>query len=359
MNKSLIAIMSGAAAVLGLASCQNQEQVFPDFDYQTIYFATQAPVQSITLGEDGEYDVTWDNEHRFVIYATMGGVNSNKKNRWADYVIDNSLVEGIEFADGTPVKALPSTHYQITSDPNRIFINKGNVMGGIDIKLTDAFFADPEAVNVCYVIPVRLTQGSDSILSGELKEGFEANILDASVWDVQPRNFTLYGIKYKNQWHGTWLSRGEVTKDGVTTKHEDPQGWWEKEEVHYLTSKSLNSCHYVQTNAVSITNADGTIGEANPEVDVILNIANDGTISFSTETEGATVTGSGKYTYHGAGNAWGALERDKMELEFTYTVPYVSNLATNEVKTLTVSVKETLVSRDRQSKYETFEYVIK
>lgn len=357
MNKSLITVISGAALLL--TSCHNSEQLFPDFDYQTISFANQTPLQCITLGEDGEYDVTMDNEHRFQVMAVLGGINTNKENRWVDYKIDNSLVEGLTFADtGKPVKALPASYYTVTSDPSRIYINKGSVIGGIDIKLTDAFFADPEAVGACYVLPVRLTQGSDSILEGTLKEGAVENVLDGSQWDVLPKNYTLWGIKYKNKYHGVWLSRGTVTTNGESVTHEDPQGWWENEELHYLSTKSLTASVYTQTKPVSVTLEDGTLGEDILTCDVIMTVGADGNVTFSCGTEGCTVTGSGKYTYHGAGQAWGALERDLFELDFTYEIPYVKNHKTGETDKVTVNVKEKLVSRDRQSKYETFSYNI-
>lgn len=45
----LVSLIAGAA----LASCENSEQDFPDFDGGTkAYFAYQYPVRTITLGED-------------------------------------------------------------------------------------------------------------------------------------------------------------------------------------------------------------------------------------------------------------------------------------------------------------------
>lgn len=354
------------AAILGLpialASCENQEQVFPDFDYQTIYFANQSPLQCITLGEDGEFDVTMDNDHRFIIYATVGGVNTNKDNRWVDYVIDNTLVDRVTFDDGSEVKALPSNYYQILSDAKRIYINKGHVIGGIEIQLTDAFFNDPEAVKCTYVVPVRLTEASDSILSGEAKDGIDSpDILNEQDWNVLPKNYTLYGIKFKNKWHGTWLSRGTVETDNngekSTTTHQNE--YWENEEIHYLTSKGLNSCYYAMTQPVQVTDANGVLAEEILNCNVILNIDDSGNVTCTTDTEGCTVTGSGKYTYHGAGKAWGVLERDLIDLDFTYTIPYVLNYKTGETANVTVHVVEKLVARDRQSKFETFTVVMK
>lgn len=360
MKKSIFAVALGMPLLF--ASCENQDIEHPDYIYQTIYFAQQTPVQTITLGEDGEFDTSMDNEHRFQIYATLGGVNTNKKNRWVDYVIDNSMADRVLFDNDAPVKALPSNYYTITSDPKRIFINKGDVMGAIDIQLTDAFFADPETPFVTYVVPVRLVEASDSILSGALKEEMpDPDFLDPDLWSVLPKNYTLYGIKYKNKYHGTWLSRGTVTTNNngeVTTKEHSNQ-YWENEEVHYLTTIGLDKAGYEQTVALPVVLADGTIGEEVLTCQVVLNIAGNGDITVSTDTPGFTATGTGKYTYHGAGNAWGALDRDQIELDFTFSTDYVANQTNGATAKVSVNVKETLVGRDRQSKFETFTYKMK
>ncbi|MDE6653549.1 MAG: DUF1735 domain-containing protein [Muribaculaceae bacterium] len=360
MNKSIIAVALGMPLLF--ASCQNQDVQHPDYIYQTVYFANQTPVQTITLGEDGEFDTSMDNAHQFQIYATLGGVNTNKKNRWVDYVIDNSMVDRVLFEDDAPVKALPSSYYNITSDSKRIYINKGNIMGAIDIQLTDAFFADPETPNVTYVVPVRLVEASDSILSGEVKDGITSpDILNADDWSVLPKNYTLYGIKYKNRYHGAWLSRGTVTTDnnGEVTVNTHEHEYWENEDIHYLTTVGLEKTGYEQTVAVPVKLADGTAGEEVLTCKVILNTASDGTITVSTDTPGFTASGSGKYTYHGAGNAWGALERDQIVLDFTFSTDYVIDQTTGATAKVSVSVKETLVGRDRQNKFETFTYKMK
>lgn len=35
-----------------LISCENQDNDFPDFDYQTVYFASQYPDRTLQLGND-------------------------------------------------------------------------------------------------------------------------------------------------------------------------------------------------------------------------------------------------------------------------------------------------------------------
>ena len=77
MNKTIMKCM-----VLGLlfAGCENGDKEFDDYEYQTISFATQTPIRTITLGED-VYPTEQDNEYRMQIIATLGGVWSNRKER--------------------------------------------------------------------------------------------------------------------------------------------------------------------------------------------------------------------------------------------------------------------------------------
>ncbi|UZH54483.1 DUF1735 domain-containing protein [Salinimicrobium tongyeongense] len=81
------------------ASCENEEWEFPDFEYQTVYFAHQYPVRTITLGED-IFDTSLDNEWKFQIMATTGGVYENPADVTVDITVDNSLVDGLAFEGG-------------------------------------------------------------------------------------------------------------------------------------------------------------------------------------------------------------------------------------------------------------------
>lgn len=360
MNKKFLTIIAGSALIL--SSCENGDVDFPEYDYQTIYFSTPTPIRYITLGEDGEFNTDLDNQHRFEVYATLGGVNENRSHRWVETVIDNDMCNRIEFADGSSVKPLPSNYYSVSG--TRIEIGKGSTMGCFGVQLTDAFFADPDAYKLTYVLPVRMVNASDSILEGKLKDGATPDILNNDAWDIKPMNYTLYAVCVKNQWHGNWLSRGSIKVDcngEVREAHKaaDANGYWENEEIVNLKSKNLNSCVRHFSLAAKCTKADGSAGEVLVDCDVVINIADNGAITFSTTTEDCTISGTGTYTYHGAGQAWGSLQRDKIELDYTYTIPYVVDEATGEKADMKVTGKETLVSRDRQSKFETFSYVMK
>ena len=99
MNKTIMKCM-----VLGLlfAGCENGDKEFDDYEYQTISFATQTPIRTITLGED-VYPTEQDNEYRMQIIATLGGVWSNRKERTAQIVIDESLCTNAYFDNGKPI----------------------------------------------------------------------------------------------------------------------------------------------------------------------------------------------------------------------------------------------------------------
>ena len=69
---------------------------------------------------------------------------------------------------------------------------------------------------------------------------------------------------------------------------------------------------------------------------------------------------TGKWTYHGAKKAWGDKDRDLFELTYEVTyAPYVLNAVTGETGTAKCSSTDALVSRDRQSKFETFNVKLK
>ena len=59
MKKNLIYI-GLVSLFLAFTSCENGENEFPDFDYQTVYFANQYGLRTIELGEDNFVDNTLD-----------------------------------------------------------------------------------------------------------------------------------------------------------------------------------------------------------------------------------------------------------------------------------------------------------
>ena len=307
MKKILFILLAITGCVF--TSCENQEWEFPDFEYTTVYFAYQTPVRTITFGED-VWDTSLDNQGQCQIMATIGGVYSNDKDRTISFQIDNSIVDDITFADGSEIKAMPSSYYTL-SDNNKIVIPKGKLLGGVTVQLTDAFFADPEATTGKYVIPVRMTdvQGADSILSGApLVEN--PRLAVAGDWDVQPKNYVLYAVKYISQYDSWYLRAG-------TDVYSDARGTVERKFDYIEHAQQVKTFSTIDKNTIlwdfELKDADGI------ERDCDLKLAFDasGNVTISSLSEGVTATGNGTYTVLGEKNSWGGKDRDVMNLNYT------------------------------------------
>ena len=315
MKKILFILLAITGCVF--TSCENQEWEFPDFEYTTVYFAYQTPVRTITFGED-VWDTSLDNQGQCQIMATIGGVYSNDKDRTISFQIDNSIVDDITFADGSEIKAMPSEYYTL-SDNNKIVIPKGKLLGGVTVQLTDAFFADPEATTGKYVIPVRMTdvQGADSILAGvPLVEN--PRLAVAGDWDVQPKNYVLYAVKYISQYDSWYLRAGtDVYSDARGTVNRQPaDGYIEHaQQVKSFSTLDKNSILW----DFEVADATGYARNAQLQLD----FADNGAVTLTSLGTGnaATGSGSGQYTVLGEKNSWGGKDRDVMTLNYKLEWP--------------------------------------
>ena len=112
------------------------------------------------------------------------------------------------------IRPMPRDYYTLAS--NQILIKKGEISGGVEVQLTDKFFADPLAIENNYVIPLIMTTvvNADSILSGKpLIAGTKPRRLDLQ-WDILSKDYVLYAVKYINTWHGYYLRRGKDVMTG-------------------------------------------------------------------------------------------------------------------------------------------------
>ena len=308
--------------LLGLTSC-NEEKEFPDYKYQTVYFAYQYPVRTITLGEDTYVNTDLDNAYKCQIYATTGGVYYSKQDVSIDVAVDNSLLKsGLLFGSGKDeVLPMPSNYFTLAT--NKIVIPKGTISGGVDVQLTDAFFADPKAIKNTYVIPLTMTKvaNADSILYG--------------------KHFILYAIKYVNPWHGNYLRRGkDVVSGSVNQTIVRHAQYVEKDEVNKMSTKSLSEIDF----PVVFKDKDNK----NINVTLTLKFDKDGKCTISSTNSSYTASGSGAFVKKGEKNSWGNKDRDALYLK------YEVNLAG-----MKVSTTDTLVIRDRAVTMETFTPVTK
>src|ERR1043165_9636051 len=105
-----------SVAIFTLTAC-NKDWSFPDYKYKTVYFPYQAPARTLVLGED-IIDNSLDNQHKFSVMATMGGVYENNQDVTLDVSIDNSLTQKLKFnsLNGDDVVAMPANYYSMSKD---------------------------------------------------------------------------------------------------------------------------------------------------------------------------------------------------------------------------------------------------
>ncbi len=332
MKKSLLFILVGVIAIV-VVSCENEDTDFPDYDYTTAYFAYQAPIRTLVLGNDENVDVTIDNEHKCRIYGMVGGTRNGVK-ATIDFVVDESLCDNLYFGDGeTAVTPMPASYYTLAS--NQISVN--GINGYVEVQLTDAFFADKKSLENTYVIPLRMTNvtGADSILVGS--SPYENPVRTVSSdWDIQPKDYVLYLVKYICPWAGVYLRRGVdvTTANGQTTTNVRHEQYVESDEVFTLTTNSLASVLY----------------PFNEECNLLLTFDDSGNCVVSSDAEGYHATGTGSFVEKGAIKAWGNKDRDVIYLDYTI-----------EHGGVTVATKDTLVARDRgvSGTAEEFSYIYK
>jgi hypothetical protein len=340
--KKVFLILFVALSVL--TAC-NKDWEFPDYKYTTVYFPYQSPVRTLILGED-IIDNSLDNEHKFLIMATMGGVYENKKDIIINVSVDNAMGQNLKFqtATGDNVIPMPENYYTLPKD-RIIAIPSGKVMGGMEVKLTDAFFADPRSIKNTFVIPVKMTSvaNADSILRGQSSVP-SPDPRKAADWAVAPKDYVLYGVKYINPYHGVYLRRGidEVKGNSGNTALDTTvvyhNAFVEKDEVVNLFTKSMTQ------DSISL-NAKNK-GNINAPFMLVLTFDNTGKCTISAPASATyTVTGNGEFVKKG--DMWGNVKRDVLYLQYTV------NFATT-----THNLRDTLVMRDRGVKFETFSPVI-
>ncbi len=343
MKNILKAILIGGA--LSLGACENGEWDYPDFEYQTVYFAYQYPVRTITLGED-IFDTSLDNQYKCQILATTGGVYENGSDITIDFKVDNSLCDRLAFEGrGADILPMPSEYYTLSS--NQLKIASGSLLGGLEVQLTDKFFNDPLALSANYVIPLYMTnvENADSILSGRaLVENPNRSI--SSHWEVVPKDYILYAVKYINKWHGNYLRRGKdvitgkngnSSLDATIIRHEE---YVEYDQVNELNTTSLSSTEF----PLVFKDTEGN----NIDCTLLLSFDDKGNCSVSSKSDSFTATGSGKFVSKGEKNSWGAKDRDAIYLEYQI-----------ELDAMSISTNDTLVLRDRGVGMETFIPVLK
>lgn len=308
MKKSLLILAAMAGALF--TACENGDWEFPDYKYSAVYFAYQSPIRTITIGEDESVDNSLDNEHKCQIMATVSGVYENKKDVEIGIKVDNALCEGFKYeSTGGDIIPMPASHYTLSDD--KIVIKKGKILGGVTVNLTDAYFNDPKSPELNYVIPVVMTgvQNADTILQGKAQVA-DPNPLNKADWEVQPKNYTLYAVKYVSKYDSHYLRRGIDTYSGNKTGTEIRHGAYvEKDEtVDGFSTLGLNKVQWARP-------TKDAAGE-NIETNLILAFDENGNCTVSSNSEGVSASGSGKFVAKGDKNSWGGKDRDVLYLDY-------------------------------------------
>jgi len=343
-----------------LSACKNDSISFPDYKYSAVYFAYQYPVRTITLGED-IYDNSSDLQHKCSIYAVVAGVYDNKQDVTINFNVADSICNGYNLipaslsALGKPtdpvgsITPMPHDYYTLAS--NQIVIKKGDISGGVEVQLTDKFFADPLATTNHYVIPLQMTTASnvDSILHGKpIVANTHPRMLFSRKWDVLSKDYVLYAVKYINPWTGFYLRRGVDIQTGAinktTIRHPrdittydaatTPTATW----LYYLTTGSLNVLKF----PLVLKDAGGS----NYTCNLNITFDNNGNCTITSADPAAyTVTGTGKFVKKGDKNSFGNVDRDVLYLDYS-----VNHIA----KGITTQTKDTLLMRNRGVTMEQF-----
>lgn len=323
-----------------LVSCENFETDHDDYKYTSGFFPYQYPVRTLVLG-DYIYDNTNDNAHKFVISAAMGGVYENDRDREFKIEVDESLCNNVLFeSGGDPVRPLPSDYYTLSSS-GKITIPAGKMNGGIDVQLTDAFFNDPLAIKLGYVVPIRLISSADvdTILSGSSSKP-DPNFVNAADWDVLPKNYTLFAVKYINEYHGTYFHYGNSSVKDASGTTVGNTTYSEKYVENNPVSKLVTTARYQVSLNVTLQSAVMT-----GSVDLLLTFS--GNTCTITAPEGSAYTVSGSGEFKTKAYTWGNKDRDGIVL--TYTVANGTH---------TYEASDVLVARDRGVVMEVFSPVV-
>jgi hypothetical protein len=338
--KKITIISFTTALLLGAFSCHNKEWEFPDFNYKGVYFPFQYPVRTLILG-DYRYDNENDNNLKFLISVRIGGMYQNNWDWTVDFALVDSLSDNLMTSLGDTLKVLPSKYYTL-NPANRITIPSGKFFGSVEVQLTEAFLDDPNAHKIHYVLPLKIIGTSaDTILSGDAVFA-NADPRVAGLWTVPPKDFTIFGIKYINPYHGKYLHRGQSV---IRNSHGDIV-----ETIIYrarfVEQDEIWSLETIAKDAVTLSGVLRKTPSSPGNFKLKLTFDGNGNcIVESTDDSGFSAAGTGKFVNNG--DEWGNKKRDAIHLNFT--VDDGSHIHT---------ITDTLVFRDKGIGFEDYEPVL-
>ncbi len=321
-------------------SCENFEIDHPDFDHTAGYFPYQFPVRTIILG-DYIYDNSNDNAHKFLISVAMGGVYENTIDREFTIRVDESLCNNVMFSQtGDTIRMLPREYFTLSSE-NKIVIPRDKFFGSVEVQLTDQFFQDPHSIGLKYVVPLRLESSTDvdSILNGSTTNP-NADPRISGQWTIAPKNFTMFAVKYINEYDGNYFHYGSNTVSDAAGNVLEQNDYSEQ----YVVNNSVARLITTGRNSVEVSTSirsDTLSGVLN----MVLNFEGDQCTIVQADGSPYTITGTG--TFKSDAYEWGNKPRNGIEV--SYTVVDTS---------LTYQAMETFVARDRAVVLEEYTPVV-
>lgn len=326
-----------------LVSCSNQEVDFDDFAYQSVYFPFQTPVRTIILGDEVEGDNTIDREYAFSVGVALGGLYENDRDREVAIELAPELALDITNAEGDTLEILPAAYYNATFD--RITIPEGSFFGKLRVDLEDAFFDDPAATDLKYVIPLRITDGfGDTVLSGSPSAVVDdPDLRITEDWVIPPKNYTLFGVQYINALHGMYLLRGRSIN--TTANPQDTVFY----SARFLTDNDMTKLTTKSLSESIMSTMGGT--KKNGKYRMLLSFdATSQDISISQmDATSVVVNGTGKYFTKDDAEAESYSEFRHRTLYLDYTFEDGGN---------TFHAMDSLVFIDTDVKFEEFQVVV-
>ncbi|WP_319592419.1 DUF5627 domain-containing protein [uncultured Draconibacterium sp.] len=331
-------ILCNFLLIIGIASCSNSEWEFDDFDYTASYFPYQFPLRTLVMDDTYSIDNSNDLQMRFLISAAMGGGYENEKDQNIQFEIDESLTQGLYSESGNPILPLPSNYYSITNSNNTLIIPKGKFDGSIEVQLTDAFFDDSLSTELNYVLPVKLIAAdTDSMLMGRpISDNADPRI--AEDWEIIPKHYTLFGIKYVNKYHGSYLLRGKSTVKDMAGQQMDNIIYHQ----NYVVDNEVVRLNTIYKKSVIYSN-ELRLSEGSPGTfKFVIDFTNEenGTIHETKDSDFA-VTGNAQFQVDG--DEWGGKRRNAIYLDYEINDGNYIH-----------SIKDTLVFRDKNVQFEEY-----
>jgi hypothetical protein len=321
-------------------SCENKDVNFDDFEFQAVYFPYQTPIRTLMLGDEVVGDNSIDREHAFSIGVSIGGMYSNEKDRVVSIEYTPELAQNIIDDNSKDTLALlPPEFYTATFD--KIIIPKGSFFGKMRVELKDAFFEDPDAIGLKYVIPLIITDASgDSVLSGEksIATATHDRRIDAD-WAVVPKDYTLFAVKYINPLHGVYLLRGKSINTTVVPNDTVfySKRFLDDNDMVKLQTRSLDMCTMPVVGGVNKNGKYSMLLTFDEEAQTM--------IVSQVNASSVVVTGSGKYYTKDDSEAESYTDYKHRTIYLDYTFEDAGN---------TYQVNDSLVFIDTDMKFEEF-----